>query len=124
MERVYYKRDIEQELIRWKGDPEKQPLLLRGARQVGKSSVIRQFSKQFKNFIEVNFELDIEVKTIFEGSLRPKNICEKLAVFYEKPILAGDTLLFLDEIQSCLPAISSLRFFHEQYPELHVIAAG
>lgn len=121
---MYYKRDIEVELYRWKDSNERQPLLIRGARQVGKSSLVRNFSKSFSGFVEVNFEQDIEIKTIFEGNLRPKQICEQLSVYYETPIVAGETLLFFDEIQSCLPAISSLRFFYEQYPELHLIAAG
>ena len=121
---AYYKRDIEDELIRWKNDTERQPLLIRGARQVGKSSVVRNFSKQFKSYLEINFEQDSELKSIFEGNLRPKSICEKLSILYETAIIPGETLLFFDEIQSCLPAISSLRFFYEQYPELHLIAAG
>ncbi len=121
---AYYKRDIEDELIRWKNDSERQPLLIRGARQVGKSSVVRNFSSQFKSYVEVNFEQDSDVQRVFEGNLRPKAICEQLSVLYETTIIPGETLLFFDEIQSCLPAISSLRFFYEQYPELHVIAAG
>ena len=121
---TYYKRDIEEELIRWKNDKERQPLLIRGARQVGKSSVVRNFSKQFKSYVEINFEQDSELKSIFDGNLRPKSICEKLSVLYETAIIPGETLLFFDEIQSCLPAISSLRFFYEQYSELHIIAAG
>lgn len=121
---AYYNRDIEQDLLRWKVEPDRFPLLMRGARQVGKSSVIRHFGLQFSNTIEVNFELDLGVKAIFNGDLRPKRICEQLSVYYNEPIIAGETLLFLDEIQSCLPAISSLRFFYEQYPQLHVIAAG
>lgn len=121
---AYYKRDIEDELIRWKNDKERQPLLIRGARQVGKSSVVRNFSKQFKSYVELNFEQDSELKSIFEGNLRPKSICEKISILYETAIIPGETLLFFDEIQSCLPAISSLRFFYEQYPELHLIAAG
>ncbi len=120
----YYRRDIEEELIRWKNDKERQPLLIRGARQVGKSSVVRNFSKQFKSYLEINFEQDSEVKSIFGGNLRPKSICDQLSVLYETAIIPGETLLFFDEIQTCLPAISSLRFFYEQYPELHVIAAG
>lgn len=121
---AYYKRDIEEELIRWKNDNERQPLLIRGARQVGKSSVVRNFGSQFKSYVEVNFEQDNDVRRIFEGNLRPKAICEQLSVLYETAIVPGETLLFFDEIQICLPAISSLRFFYEQYPELHVIAAG
>ena len=121
---AYYNRDIEKELLRWKSDTDRQPLMIRGARQVGKSSVVRYFSGQFSNFVEVNFEQDGDAKSIFEGNLRPHAICEKLSVLYDKPIVAGKTLLFLDEIQSCIPAISALRFFYEQYPQLHVIAAG
>ena len=121
---AYFKRDIEQELLHWKNDIDRHPLLIRGARQVGKSTLIRNFSLQFSHFVELNFEQDIDAKKIFEGNLRPKIICEKLSVLYNIPIIAGETLLFFDEIQSCLPAISSLRFFYEQYSELHVIAAG
>jgi predicted AAA+ superfamily ATPase len=121
---AYFKRDIDQELLHWKNDNDRHPLLIRGARQVGKSTLIRNFSSQFSNFVEVNFEQDPEAKKIFEGNLRPKTICEGLSILYNTPIIAGETLLFFDEIQSCLPAISSLRFFYEQYPELHVIAAG
>ena len=121
---AYYRRDIEEELIRWKNNKERQPLLIRGARQVGKSSLVRNLGKQFKSFLEINFEQDTDVKSIFEGNLRPRSICDQLSVLYETPIIPGETLLFFDEIQTCLPAISSLRFFYEQYPELHVIAAG
>ncbi len=121
---TYYKRDIEQELLRWKNDNGRHPLLIRGARQVGKSSVVRQFSSQFSNLLEVNFEQAKDAKSIFEGSLSPQRICEQLSVLYNTPIVAGETLVFFDEIQSCVPAISSLRFFYEQYPELHLIAAG
>jgi predicted AAA+ superfamily ATPase len=121
---TYYKRDIEPELLRWKNDNERHPLLIRGARQVGKSAVVRNFSSQFRYFVEVNFEMDSNVKNVFDGNLRPQSICEQLSLLYDTPIVAGETLLFFDEIQSCLPAISSLRFFYEQYPELHVIAAG
>lgn len=96
---AYYKRDIEDELIRWKNDSERQPLLIRGARQVGKSSVVRNFSSQFKSYVEVNFEQDSDVKSIFEGNLRPKTICEQLSILYETPIIPGETLLFFDEDQ-------------------------
>jgi hypothetical protein len=121
---AYYRRDIESELLRWKTDKNRQPLLVRGARQVGKSSVIRHFGKQFYNCLEINFDQQIQAKKIFEGSLNPHRICEELSLLYEQSIVPGETLLFLDEIQNCLPAISSLRYFYEQYPELHVVAAG
>jgi predicted AAA+ superfamily ATPase len=121
---TYFQRDIEHELLQWKNDNDRHPLLIRGARQVGKSSVVRHFSLQFRYFVELNFEMDNEVKSIFDGNLRPHLICEQLSLYYNTPIIAGETLLFFDEIQTCLPAISSLRFFYEQYPELHIIAAG
>jgi len=123
----YLKRRIDDELLKWKDDASRKPILLRGARQVGKSSSVRELSKQFDFFFEINFERDKlknNVNAVFERSLDPKQICNDLSLIYGKPIVAGRTLLFLDEIQACIPAISSLRYFYEEYPELHVIAAG
>jgi predicted AAA+ superfamily ATPase len=76
--------------------------------------------------LEINFEEkeSKDAKALFERSSSPKRICDELSLMYDTPIIPGRTLLFLDEIQSCIPAISSLRFFYENYPELHVIAAG
>ena len=127
MDKTYLNRAIDNELTVWKNSKNRKPLLLRGARQVGKSSTVRELGKQFDNFIEVNFEkddLELNVKAVFERGFNPKRICEELSVIYGKSIIPGQTLLFLDEIQSCIPAISSLRYFYEEYPELHVIAAG
>ena len=120
----YLYRNIESELNSWKIEPDRFPLLVRGARQVGKSSVVRQFGKKFQYYVELNLELYPELCKVFEGDLNPHRICDELALIYNTPIEPGKTLLFIDEIQACLPAISSLRFFYEQYPELHVIAAG
>jgi predicted AAA+ superfamily ATPase len=123
----YIKRHIDCELHSWKLSSKHKPLLLRGARQVGKSSSVRKFASQFDYFIEINFELDdkeLMVKDVFERGLSPHRICEELSVMYNTPIIPGRTLLFFDEIQSCIPAISSLRYFYEKYPELHVVAAG
>jgi predicted AAA+ superfamily ATPase len=123
----YLKRSIDHELFNWKHDKRRKPVLLRGARQVGKSSTVRELSKQFDSFVEINFERDnlkYNVNAVFERALDPKQICDELSLIYGKPIVAGRTLLFLDEIQACIPAISSLRYFYEEYPELHVIAAG
>jgi len=99
-------------------------LLLRGARQVGKSSAIRQLGKQFKNYVEINFDENKEVKSFFDTSLSPQEICEQLALYYHVPIIPGETLLFFDEIQSCQSALAKLRYFYEKYAELHVAAAG
>ena len=120
----YLIRTIDRELELWKEAEHRKPLLLRGARQVGKSSVVRNLGRKFKYYLEVNFESDKEVKAFFQGNLNPKAICEKLSLYYETPVVAGETLLFLDEIQGCWDALASLRFFYERYPELHLIAAG
>ena len=121
----YHFRNIDSELLSWSKDPDRKVLMLRGARQVGKSSSVRHLGKDFQYFLEVNFEEDKETHRFFEnGSLTPQPICELLAVKYKTPIIPGKTLLFFDEIQACIPAISSLRFFYEKMPDLHVIAAG
>jgi predicted AAA+ superfamily ATPase len=127
MSKEYLKRNIDKELLEWKDSRIRKPLLLRGARQVGKSSAVKEFGKQFGNFVEINFEKDdllYGVNAVFERGSDPKRICDELSLIYRKPIVPGQTLLFLDEIQACIPAISSLRYFYEEYPELHVIAAG
>ncbi len=121
---MYLTRDIDKELSSWGKEKEGKPLLLRGARQVGKSTAIRELSKQFEYFLEINFEEQRRVHQLFEGDLNPEELCENLSILYNVPIIPGKTLLFFDEIQSCIPAISSLRFFYEKYPSLHVIAAG
>ena len=121
---MYLPRKIDQELSLWRKEKEGKPLLIRGARQVGKSTAIRELAKQFDHYLEVNFEEQRRVHSLFEGDLNPKELCENLSILYNVPIVPGKTLLFFDEIQACIPAISSLRFFYEKYPELHVIAAG
>lgn len=120
----YIPRNIDRHLQEWKDDDSRKPLLLRGARQVGKSSAVRHLGKSFKYYAEVNFEKDKGAKTFFEGDINVREIASKLAKYIDVPILAGETLLFFDEVQECPEAIMALRFFKEDYPELHVIAAG
>ncbi|MCX6582594.1 MAG: AAA family ATPase [Candidatus Aminicenantes bacterium] len=117
-------RAVDQELTRWKQDEQRKVLLVRGARQVGKTYSIRKLGQGFENFVEVNFEEIPGVKTFFEKSLNPHELCEKLSIYFKTPLKPGQTLLFLDEIQACPNAIRSLRFFYEKMPELHVVAAG
>lgn len=124
MSKTYIKRSIDNELLAWKNEKKRKVLLIRGARQVGKSSSVRKLSEKFVHFLEVNFEKDQKAHKIFEGDLNPKEISEKLSILFKIPIIPEKTLVFFDEIQSCPKAISSLRFFYENYPELHVIAAG
>ncbi len=120
----YIQRNIDVELLEWKDNPMRKPLLLRGARQVGKSSSVRHFGKEFQFFAEVNFERHKTVKTFFQGDIDIHLIVQKIAIYINVPIEEGKTLLFLDEIQECPEAIMALRFFKEDYPGLHVIAAG
>ena len=118
------KRTIDDHLLRWKLDHHRKPLLIRGARQVGKTYSVRQLGGTFTHFVEVNFEKERQLAGLFSGSLDPKPICEKLAVYYRTPIQPGNTLLFFDELQACPNAIRALRFFYEEYPDLHLVAAG
>jgi len=118
------KRSIERFINEWVNDPQRKVLLLRGARQVGKTWSIRETGKQFKHYLEINFEMDKSVHTFFKGDLNPDEICNNLSAYYNVPVRDGQTLLFFDEIQACLPAISSLRFFYEKRPGLHLAAAG
>ena len=126
MSKEYIERTIDKELSKWKTDEYRKPLLLRGARQVGKSSTVRELGTQFDYFLEINFEKkdSKDAKALFERTSSPKQICDELSLLYDTPIIPGRTFLFLDEIQACIPAISSLRYFYEEYPELHVAAAG
>ena len=118
------KRFIYQSLIDWSKDKARKVLLLRGARQVGKTFVARELGQTFPYFLEVNFERDIDVSLFFEQNFDPERICSNLSAYYGLPIIDEQTLLFFDEIQACPKAIQALRFFYESKPNLHVLAAG
>jgi hypothetical protein len=118
------KRDIEKELFIWKNQSERLPLLLRGARQVGKSYIVEEFGKKaYENAVVVNFEFQPELKQCFV-TLNPIEIINKLQMLMGVTVEAEKTLLFLDEIQECPNAIMALRYFKEQYGKLAVIGAG
>lgn len=121
---MYISRDIDKELLEWKKFNSRKPLLIRGARQIGKTSAIRNFGKQFKYFVEVNFENDDAIRELFEKSLSIEERCQQLSILINIPIVEGQTLLFLDEIQTSPKLIGYLRYFYEKKPNLHVIAAG
>lgn len=121
---MYYPRLIDNYLKEWALRPALKPLLLRGARQVGKSTAVRQLGKQFENFVEINLEKQPSFIQFFQGDLDVKRIVPQLSAMVGKPIVAGQTLLFIDEIQASAEAIMALRFFKEDMPDLHVIAAG
>jgi predicted AAA+ superfamily ATPase len=118
-------RDIEQDLLKWKKTESRMPLLVRGARQVGKSYVVEQFGNNHFSMgvVTINFELQPELKGCFDD-LEPKEIINRLTLLTRQKIEASSTLLFLDEIQDCPQAIRALRYFKEKMPELHVIGAG
>jgi uncharacterized protein len=118
------KRDLMRSLENWQTDPLRMPLIIRGARQVGKSWLAQEFGKKFESFVEINFDMDSEAASLFTGKLNIHNIIEKISLFTGKKIIAGKSLLFLDGIQECPQALKALRYFKEQCPELHVIAAG
>ncbi len=121
---MYLERKIDLELVSWRKSKSRKPLILRGARQVGKSSAVRNIGKKFKYFLEINLDENTQLRTLFENELTVLEIVEQLAVITNTPIISGETLLFIDEIQASIPAISTLRYFYEKLPDLHVIAAG
>jgi predicted AAA+ superfamily ATPase len=120
-----FKRLTDWHLVQWKDHKYRKPLLLRGARQVGKTHAVRQLGKHFDSVVEINFELAQDAKLIFEKNLNPERILRELSILAGKvKIIPGKTLLFFDEIQEAPQAILALRYFYEQMPQLHVIAAG
>ncbi len=118
------KRLIDWHLMTWKEGEKRKPLLLKGARQTGKTYSVRQLGKQFESFIEINFELVPEARSIFKKDLQPGRIVWELGLLTRTTILPGKTLLFLDEVQVAPEVILALRYFYELMPDLHVIAAG
>lgn len=117
-------RRVEKELTGWAESKNRKVLLLRGARQVGKTYAVRELGKKFPGFVEINFDADRTVHRFFETNLSPVEIVANLELYLDQKIIPGKTLLFFDEIQSCKNAISSLRYFYEKMPQLHLIAAG
>lgn len=121
---MYFKRLIDKYLVEWAQKDSHKPVLLRGARQVGKSTAVRNLGKSFKTFVEINLEKQPEYRKFFEGNLDVSRIIPQISAQCGQKIIPGETLLFLDEIQECKEAIMALRFFKEDMPELHIIAAG
>jgi len=125
MSNTYIHRKIDDELLLWSQASSRKPILLRGARQVGKSWAVRHLARQFKYFLEVNFEQDHQARDLFaRNDPKPHKLAQELSLIYNIPVIPGKTLLFFDEIQASQMAITSLRYFYEQYGELHLIAAG
>lgn len=121
---MYIERSIDTLLLEWKNSNSLKPLLLRGARQVGKSWAVKHLGETFDYYIEVNFEKRPDMKDVFERVHDVHDLANSLSMLYNVPVVAGKTLLFLDEIQDCSAAITSLWSFKEDFPGLHVVAAG
>lgn len=118
------KRSVEKRILEWKDSHRRKPLIIRGARQVGKTWLVENFlAKEFESFVKIDLEKRRDIHTYFEGNLDPRIILTYLELEVGR-IIPGKTLLFLDEIQACPRAIMALRYFYEQMPELHVVAAG
>lgn len=121
---AYLKRNIDDELLKWKESPRRKPLLVRGARQVGKSWAIRHLGETFKHYLEINLENEKDLCRLFEEISDVHELSQRLGIVHNVQVIPGDTLLFIDEIQNCPAALKSLWFFKENYPDLHVVAAG
>ena len=121
---MYIKRYIDALLLEWKNSSSLKPLLLRGARQVGKSWAVKHLGESFTYYLEVNFEKRPDIKDVFERVHEVHDLANNLSLLYNVPVVAGQTLLFLDEVQDCPAAIKSLWAFKEDFPKLHVVAAG
>jgi len=124
MKNGYFKRNIDATLRAWSRGEGRKPLLLRGARQVGKTSAVRTLGRSFEHYVEINFDNDTEAGSFFTQNSNPAELCSRLSVYLNTPIEPEKTLLFFDEIQSCVPAMKMLRYFYEKYPRQHLIAAG
>lgn len=118
-------RDKINELIKWKGSSRRKPLLLTGVRQCGKTYIVKKFGQEyFKNLVYINFEENKSLSAIFEYDLEPERIIKELKNVMQCEVVQGETLVFFDEIQACPHAITSLKYFCENMPDLHIIGAG
>ena len=119
------KRTLMESLVAWKNKHERMPLILYGARQVGKTWLIKEFgAKNFDDTLYINFEIDGALGMDFEASLDPARLINLLEAYSGRTIVADKTLIVFDEIQACPSALTSLKYFRENAPEYHIIAAG
>ena len=119
------KRDIIKQFKEWKKAERHKPILLKGARQIGKTWAMEQFGKDcFEYTAKFDFDKQQELKSVFAISKEPVRIIKELSLYSEVPLIPGKTLLVFDEIQECEEALNSLKYFCEDAPEWHIIAAG
>lgn len=119
------KRNIENQLLQWKDKIRRKPLIIYGARQIGKTYSIKEFgAKYFKNTIYINFETNQKIYHDFEEDISPNFLLHRIEIFFNQKITPEDTLIIFDEVQTCERALTSLKYFCEDAPEYYVIAAG
>ena len=119
------KRNAMRDLVQWKESEDRKPMVLKGARQVGKTWLMKEFgSNYYQNYVYFNFDEEDELKSIFEKNKNPQRIIELLSMIADEKILPGDTLIIFDEVQECPEALNTLKYFKEKANEYHVIAAG
>lgn len=118
-------RDIISTFKEWKDAPMRKPILLQGARQIGKTWAMETFGKEsFEYCAKFDFDRQEELKSVFQNTKTPERIIKELALFCDVPIIAGKTLIIFDEIQECEEALNCLKYFCEDAPEYHIMAAG
>ena len=119
------KRFILDKLIKWKESKYRKPLILKGARQIGKTYILKQFGNEnYDGVAYFNFDHDEDLYNLFTNTKDPKRILEQLAFIYGKAIIPGKTLIIFDEIQECPNALNSLKYFNEEANEYHIVCAG
>ncbi len=119
------RRNAINELVRWKSSEERKPMVLKGARQVGKTWLMKEFGKTcYQSSVYFNFDEEEELKSIFEANKNPARIVELLSMIAGEKIVPGETLIIFDEVQECPEALNSLKYFKEKANEYHIIAAG
>ena len=119
------KRKITQQLINWKNRPDHKPLILQGARQVGKTYILEEFGREhYKNYIKVSLDLVPDVRNFLKDNINPLEIIAYLETLYNVRIVPHETLVILDEIQDCKRALLALKYFQEDYPQYDIVAAG
>ncbi len=119
------KRNAIENLKKWRDDPERKPMVLRGARQVGKTWLMKEFGRTcYENYVYFNFDEEDELKSIFADSKNPTRIIELLSMLSGTKIIPGKTLIIFDEIQECSEALNALKYFREKANEYHIITAG
>lgn len=121
----HMKRDAYKQLLSWKTSPSRKPLVMRGARQVGKTYLLKEFAtNEYENYCYLNFEENPAAKEFFSGNLNPQTIVQNISIYLDQPIKPESTLIIFDEVQECPNALTSLKYFNEEANDFAVVSAG